>query len=144
MKTSLRMILVAALCVTCVQAALAGAPLKGIDVKLGKNPGGGCAARTTNQAGQANFGIWPKGNYALAITPSALPGAGVQSASRAQSANDKVAPQVSKKMHLVILGAAGGKIEREIDAAASSSRMSPIQFSLIGAEDLVVVVTAAQ
>jgi hypothetical protein len=47
-------------------------------------------------------------------------------------------------MHLVILGAAGGKIEREIDAAASSARVSPIQFSLSGAEELVVVVTAAQ
>jgi hypothetical protein len=123
---------------------LADAPLKGIDVKLGKNPGGGCAARTTNQAGQANFGVWPKGNYTLDITSSALPGAGGQSASHSQGANDKATPPVSKKMHLVILGAAGGKIEREIDAAASSARMSPIQFSLCGAERLVVVVTAAQ
>lgn len=144
MKTSLRMILVAALCVLSLQSALAGAPLKGIDVKLGKNPGGGCAARTTNNSGQANFGIWPKGNYTLGFASGTSSSASLQSASRAQSATNKAATPVSSKMHLVILGAAGGKIEREIDAAAPSARVSPIQFSLSGTEELVVVVTAAQ
>ena len=52
------------------QLAFAGAPLKGIDVKLGKNPGGGCAARTTDSGGKADFGSWPKGNYTLYTLPN--------------------------------------------------------------------------
>jgi hypothetical protein len=61
-------------------AAQAGAPLKGVDVKLGKNPGGGCAARSsstctaghneivTGADGSANFGILPKGRYDVTVS----------------------------------------------------------------------------
>jgi hypothetical protein len=101
-------------------AALAGAPLKGIDVKLGKNPGGGCANRATGADGTADFGVWPRGNYTISISPA--PGqAGV---------------------HLAIAGAAGGAIERDVDAA-SADRAAPIGFSLDGAHPLRVVATAA-
>jgi hypothetical protein len=140
MKTGLRLIFVATLCVLFVQCALAGAPLKGIDVKLGKNPGGGCAARTTDDAGNANFGVWPKGNYTLSFAPTAAPKAGGALASSA-----KTAAPVASKLHVVIQGASGGKIEREIDANANAAaRVAPVQFSLGGTEELVVVVTAAQ
>ncbi|MBV8547636.1 MAG: hypothetical protein JO093_13135 [Acidobacteria bacterium] len=48
-------------------AAWAGAPLKGVDVKLGKNPGGKPAARTTNAEGKADFGVLPAGSYYVVI-----------------------------------------------------------------------------
>ena len=48
--------------------ALAGAPLKGVDVKLGRNPGGTPAARTTTDAnGAFSFGVLPAGSYTLAL-----------------------------------------------------------------------------
>jgi len=135
MKRIFRLIVSAALCVLFVQSALAGVPLKGgVDVKLGKNPGGGCAARTTDSTGKASFGVWPKGNYTLSFVTAASPNASGQAAGRAQSS----------KLHVVIQGAVGGKIERDIDGSAdSAARVSPVQFSLSGSEELVVVVTSA-
>jgi hypothetical protein len=44
-----------------------GAPLKGVDVKLGKNPGGGAAARTTDSKGKFDFGVVPAGSYYLVL-----------------------------------------------------------------------------
>ena len=48
--------------------ATTGAPLKGVDVKLGKNPGGSPAARTTTDAdGHFTFPVVPAGEYTLTL-----------------------------------------------------------------------------
>jgi hypothetical protein len=45
-----------------------GAPLKSVDVKLGKNPGGNPAARTTtDEKGNFTFPVVPKGEYTLTV-----------------------------------------------------------------------------
>jgi hypothetical protein len=136
MKSGHGVIAAAAVIVLCAQMALAGVPLKGVGVKLGKNPGGGCAARTTDGAGKASFGVWPLGNYTLSFIAAAAPAGSAQQAGAKQAA----APT---KLHLVIVGAAGGKIERNFDAGASGDRAAPVQFSLSGKEALTVEVTSA-
>jgi hypothetical protein len=47
----------------------AGAPLKGVDVKLGKSPGGGASARTTDSGGKIDLGVLAAGSYYLIVSP---------------------------------------------------------------------------
>lgn len=51
--------------------AFAGEPIPGVDVKLGKNPGGSIVARTTSdKAGRFVFENLTAGQYELIVTPS--------------------------------------------------------------------------
>lgn len=125
------------------QIALAGSPLKGIDVKLGRNPGGGCSARTTDGAATANFGVWPKGNYTVSISPGTSPAPIAHDSTRRTSAVPTSATPAPTKFHLTITGASSGKIERDI-ASGATERAAPIDFSLSGKDELVVIVTAAE
>lgn len=90
----------AAILLAGVIAVHAGAPLKGVDVKLGKNPGGGAAARTTTD-GSGNFAlpVVPAGSYTLTF-----------------SGNEPI--EVS------VRGAAGGAIRKTFQNAGATARGS--------------------
>lgn len=64
---SSRKVILAMVVALAATTAWAGAPLKGVDVKLGKNPGGKPAARTTNAEGNVDFGVLPAGSYYIVI-----------------------------------------------------------------------------
>ena len=139
-------VVAAAIFVACAQLVFGGVPLKGVDVKLGKNPGGGCANRTTDAGGNADFGVWPKGNYTITFTQPLL---GPRESSsglatgRMESPAAKPGTPTASNIHIVISGATSGKIERDIDSSVSTERAAPLEFSLDGKQKLVVVVTAA-
>lgn len=113
------------LCALGAQNAFAGAPLKGIDVKLGKNPGGGCASRVSSDGGEANFGVWPKGNYTVSFSAANVP-------ADARGAKPE-------KLHVEIRGAAREPITHVLPAA-TADQLAPIEFVSDGKTPLVVQV----
>lgn len=88
----------------------AGAPLKGVDVKLGKNPGGSAAARTTTDAeGNFTFPVVPAGEYVLTLEMKRdAPNARAERSSSAQG--DEV-----KFCHITLKLPGGEKLEKGFD-----------------------------
>ncbi len=105
------------------QAAFAGVPLKGVDVKLGKNPGGGLASRQTDANGQADFGVQPAlpNGQAYTVTIVGLQG----------------------PAHVVVRGGAQGAIDRDV-GSAGADRQAPISLTSDGKSRIVVLVESAR
>lgn len=143
MKSGHRVFWLVAVLLASAQLVFAGSPLKGIDVKLGKRPGGGCSARVTDASGKANFGVWPKGNYTISIDPQTASAPTAQKIARPMNPDLKSSAPTASKFHLVLTGASTGRIERNIESG-NTARNAPIEFSLNGKDELVVVLTAAE
>jgi hypothetical protein len=95
--------------------AVAGAPLKGVDVKLGKNPGGSPAARaTTDGNGKFNLGVVPAGSYILTLDfPEESK---LNQGSGTLSTKEKGPSAVNVKLALITVdGAVGGRMVRGWD-----------------------------
>jgi hypothetical protein len=108
------------------QTAFAGAPLKGIDVKLGKNPGGGCAARSSDASGNVNFGVWPKGSYVVTLGTASVP------------ANARSSKQ--NNFHVEVSGVVEGRVTHVLPAA-SVDNLEPITVTSDGKSPLIVKVS---
>jgi hypothetical protein len=112
-------------------ATLAGAPLKGVDVKLGRNPGGTVASRTTDDQGNFSFGVVPRGDYVITVAPPE------------GSAGAAAAAEVH------VTGASSGAVSATLSLAAASARLagSPppagLLFTSDGTTPIAGTVTAA-
>jgi hypothetical protein len=122
---------------------VAGAPLKGVDVKLGKNPGGSPAARTTTDSkGKFNLGVVPAGSYILTLDfPEESK---LNQGSATSSTKEKGPSAVNVKLALVTIdGAVGGQLKRGWDSkskksfepAAQSTAKTPGQEKIILGSD---------
>ena len=101
--------LFAALVPGTTRAGSLGAPLKGVDVKLGKPPGGGAAARTTDDRGAFDFGVVPKGTYVLTVALHGVPG--IAPPAQALERGVAVSRSAPQTCLIEIDGAAGGTME---------------------------------
>ncbi len=106
--------------------AFAGAPLKGVDVKLGKGSGGGAAARTTadtrttDDKGKADFGKIEKGSYTITLTPRDA--------------------KAGEACTVTVTGTAGGRITREWSGRTSEN----ISFDSDGAQPVSVAIVKSK
>ena len=110
-------------------SAFAGAPLKGVDVKLGKAPGGTPVSRTTNNDGKAVFTDLKKGSYYVTVTFPTTP-----------QSTERFGNPLLHYAHIFIDGTVRGRIERELDSAAINGRFEPMIFEIDGRRPVTVLV----
>jgi hypothetical protein len=98
--------LVALFLFTAVSHVEAGVPIKNGDVKLGRNPGGGVAARTTtDSSGHFSFPVQPAGSYTITV-------------------------DAKEPVQITVQGAVGGSITKSSPPAQSNAKAAPAPLKI--------------
>src|SRR5262249_23668300 len=85
-------------------------------VKLGKNPGGSPAARSTTTAeGEFNFGVVPAGKYDIIVSPPDSADIQVAAAGDQRTANLNLSKSNVYRLAIAIEGVKGGTIKTDLD-----------------------------
>ena len=126
------------------RAETSGAPLKGVDVKLGRNPGNVARTVATNEDGVAQFGTLARGSYWLLLDSPLKPGDPVVVSLEVRGAmpnpttwryNRKVGTIVSKNNVAVVMNAAArAKQELPEKILFDSDGTHPVMVTIVKAK----------
>jgi hypothetical protein len=114
-----------------IPGTVTGAPLKGVDVKLGKNPGGGAAKRTTDTHGKIDLSDLAPGSYWLEVVGTPIERKGAAASDLNSDENMIYTVEITGVVGKVIVRGWDPKTKKVITAASALSKSAVYENRIV-------------